>query len=148
MIGWVATTSSMPCGRESCRGSSRIERPWAWAALAICLVLAACAPQRKPAAPRPAAVAVSAVLDLVPLDLSPDGEARLLVRLRYADADGRRAHIPPGGHVDVFASRGQVQWQPRARYGDPAAIVRLTEAGLLELQVTSDVPRVPRLSLI
>jgi hypothetical protein len=85
------------------------------------------------------------VLDLVPLDLSPDGEARLLVRLRYADADGRRAHIPPGGHVDVFASRGEVQWQPRARYGDPAAIVRLTESGPLALRVTSDVPRVPRL---
>jgi len=107
-------------------------------------VLAACAPQRKPATPPPAPAAVSAVLDLVPLDLSPDGEARLLVRLRYADADGRRAHILPGGHVDVFASRGQVQWQPRARYGDPAAIVRLTEAGPLALHVTSDVPRVPR----
>jgi hypothetical protein len=144
MIGWGATTISTPCAREFSRGSSGIDALRPLAALAICVLLAACGRHAKPAAPPPAPVAVRAVLDLVPLDLSPDGEARLLVRLRYADADGQRAHIPPGGHVDVFASRGQVQWQPRARYGDPAAIVRLTESGPLALHVTSDVPRVPR----
>ena len=109
------------------------------------VLLAACG-HRAAVPKRPVAtIPVSAVVDLVPLGLSPDGEDRLLVRMRYADADGRRAHIPPGGHVDVSADRGEVQWQPRARYGDPAAIVRLTEAGPLKLRVTSDVPRVPRL---
>jgi hypothetical protein len=87
---------------------------------------------------------VAAALDLEPLDLSPDGEARLLVRLRYTDVAGKRAHIPPGGHVDVFASRGSVQWQPRARFGDPSAIVRLTEPGPLRLRVASDIPLLPR----
>jgi hypothetical protein len=151
MIGWEATTISMRCARGCFRVLSAIDarRPFrsrlaALAAIAFCLLLAACARHRGPAPPRPSPVAVSAVLDLVPLDLSPDGELRLLVRLRYADADGKRAHIPSGGHVDVFADRGQVQWQPRARYGDPAAIVRLTEAGPLALRVASDVPRVPR----
>jgi hypothetical protein len=90
-----------------------------------------------------AAVPIHATLELVPLDLSPDGEDRLLVRLRYTDASGNAAHVPPGGHVDVSASRGSVQWQPRARYGDPAAIVRLTDAGPLALRVTSDLPRLP-----
>jgi hypothetical protein len=145
MIGSGATTSSTPYARECSRGSSAINALRPLAALAICLVLAACAPHRRPPQPHPSPpVAVSAVLDLVPLDLSPDGEARLVVRLRYADADGKRAHIPPGGHVDVFADRGEVQWQPRARYGDPAAIVRLTEAGPLKVRVTSDAPRVPQ----
>jgi len=109
-------------------------------------LLAGCAAPHR--APQPARssppVPVAAAIDLEPLDLSPDGDARLLVRLRYSDARGGPAHIPPGGHVDVFASRGQVQWQPRARYGDPAAIVRLTEAGPLRLRVASDVPGVPR----
>jgi hypothetical protein len=110
----------------------------------IAVLFAACGPQR-PAAPlhSPVPVAVSATLDLIPLDVSPDGEARLLVRLHYTDAAGRRAHVPPGGHVDVAASRGEVQWQPRVRYGDPAAIVRLTEVGPLALHVTSDLPRLP-----
>src|SRR5664279_3740184 len=105
MIGWEATTTSTCCARACSRGSSGIDARRPLAALAICLLLAACGPQRKPAPPHPSPVAVSSVLDLVPLDLSPDGEARLLVRLRYADADGRRANIPPGGHVDVSASR-------------------------------------------
>jgi hypothetical protein len=97
----------------------------------------------EPARPVPR-FAVTAALVLQPLDVSPDGEARLLVRVQYHDAAGERVHLPPGGHVDVFASRGTVQWQPRARLGDPAAIVRLTEAGPLALRVTSDLPRVPR----
>jgi len=106
-------------------------------------VLAGCGP-RRPAPPvrTPTPIAVKAALNLIPLDVSPDGEARLLVRLHYTDAAGRRAHIASGGHVDVIASRGDVQWQPRVRYGDPAAIVRLREPGPLTLQVTSDVPRV------
>ena len=116
------------------------------AAIVLGAGLAACTAHR-PASPPPrrvSPVAVKARLVLQPLDLSPDGEARLLVKLRYTDAAGRRAHIPPGGHVDVSSSRGEVQWQPRARYGDPAAIVRLTEPGPLDLDVASDIPRVPR----
>lgn len=110
----------------------------------VCAGLGGCA---RPVAHAPPiatpAVAVHAAIELEPLDLSPDGEARLLVRLRYTAADGARVHIPPGGHVDVFASRGSVAWQPRAQYGDPAAIVRLTEPGPLALRVASDISRVP-----
>jgi hypothetical protein len=114
------------------------------AATAAIVLPAACAPH-PPAPPRATApVAVHARLVLEPLDLSPDGEERLLARLKYTDAAGRRAHIPPGGHVDITASRGDVQWQPRARYGDPAAIVRLTEAGPLSVHVSSDIARLPR----
>lgn len=86
---------------------------------------------------------MAAKIELQPLDLSPDGEARLLVRIRYADAAGTRVNIPPGGHVDVWANRGRVAWQPRAQYGGPAAIVRLTEAGPLEVRVASDLARLP-----
>lgn len=112
----------------------------------MALAIAGCTPHggRVPRPARtPSHVPVRAALDLQPLDLSPDGEARLLVKLHYTDAGGRRAHIPPGGHVDVYASRGEVQWQPRARFGDPAAIVRLTEPGPLALKVVSDVARLP-----
>ncbi len=109
--------------------------------------VSACAPHAPPPvrqAAAPAPLAVAAALDLEPLNLSPDGELRLLVRLRYTAAGGGPAHVPPGGHVDVFADRGRVQWQPRAQYGDPAAIVRLTEAGPLALRVDSDLPHLPR----
>jgi hypothetical protein len=97
---------------------------------------------RAPSAPT--SVAVAAKIELEPLDLSPDGALRLLVRVRYRDARGAPVGIPPGGHVDVYASRGGVQWQPRSRFGGPAAIVRLTEPGPLAIRVTSDLPRVPR----
>ncbi len=66
------------------------------------------------------------------------------MRVHYTDAAGNPAHVPPGGHVDVTPSRGSVQWQPRARYGDPAAIVRVSAAGPLRVRVTSDIPRLPR----
>ncbi len=112
--------------------------------MGMAVVVSACG-RAHPAVPNVARtpVAVAARLELVPLDLSPDGELRLLVRLRYRDLHGAPAHVPPGGQVDVWASRGAVQWQPRARYGDPAAIVRLTEAGPLTLRVTSDLPGLP-----
>jgi hypothetical protein len=108
--------------------------------------LTACAPRHSALAPTatPLAVAVTSSLELTPLDLSPDGAQRLLVRLRYRDATGAPTHLPPGGNVDVLASRGEVQWQPRLRYGDPAAIVRLTDAGPLTVRVVSDIPRVQR----
>ncbi len=81
---------------------------------------------------------------MVPLDVSPDGEARLLVRMRYYDAGGKRVHLPSGGHVNVSAGGASVQWQPRVRFGDPAAIVRLREAGPVSIVVDSDIAGLPR----
>ncbi len=134
----------VPLGAHHIGAAARIGRTIPLVVAAV--LLAACARSQRAPTPTPSVppVAVSATVELQPLDVSPDGEARLLVRLRYWDAAGERVHIPPGGHVDVFPSRGDVQWQPRARYADPAAIVRLTESGPLTVRVRSDIARVPR----
>ena len=75
----------------------------------LCLVLSACVAHRpaprSEASPAAPPVAVTARVELVPLDLSPDGEARLLVRMRYRDAGGAIVH---GGQVEAPQRRAQL----------------------------------------
>jgi hypothetical protein len=77
---------------------------------------------------------------LEPLDLSPEGEARVLVRVRFFDAGGRETHLLRGGDFDYFPSRGTAQWQTRLRYRGPAAIVRIGTPGSLDVRVVADKP--------
>lgn len=77
---------------------------------------------------------------LEPLDLSPEGEARVLVRVRFFDASGRETHLLRGGDFDYFPSRGIAQWQTRLRYGGPAAIVRVSTPGSLDVRVVANKP--------
>jgi len=87
-----------------------------------------------------AAPAVRYTVSLEPLDLSPDGSARVLARVRFTDARGAETHLLRGGDFDYFPSRGVAQWQTRLRYGGPAAIVRLTTPGALDLRVVANKP--------
>lgn len=86
----------------------------------------------------PPAARYTASLEL--LDLSPEGEARVLVRVRFFDASGRETHLLRGGDFDYFPSRGVAQWQTRLRYGGPAAIVRTGTPGSLDVRVVANKP--------
>ncbi len=86
------------------------------------------------------APAVQYTATLEPLDLSPEGEARVLVRVRFVDAKGKQTHLLRGGDFEFVPSRGEAQWQTRLRYGGPAAIVRVRTAGSLDLRVIAKKP--------
>ena len=86
------------------------------------------------------APAVRYSVTLEPLDLSADGTARVLVRVRFQALDGTETHLLRGGDFDYFPSRGVAQWQTRLRYGGPASIVRVTASGPLEVRVVANKP--------
>jgi hypothetical protein len=79
------------------------------------------------------------VLEARPLDVSPDGAARWLVRARFIDARGRPTELLGGGDVTFVPSRGSAQWQTRLRFGGPAAIVSTFDDGPLRVRATADV---------
>ncbi len=70
-------------------------------------------------------------LDVSPRSVTPDGEARWLVRVRLRDAFGRPTFLVHGGNIDFTASRGRTQWQTRLRFGGPAALVTSTSTAPL-----------------
>ena len=86
------------------------------------------------------APAVRYSVTLESLDLSADGTARILVRVRFRAASGAETHLLRGGDFDYFPSRGAAQWQTRLRYGGPAAIVRVNESGPLDVRVVAKKP--------
>ena len=86
------------------------------------------------------APAASYSVTLEPLDLSPDGTARVLVRVRFRAVGGAETHLLRGGDFDYFPSRGVLQRQTRLRYGDPAAIVRVDARGPLDVRVVANKP--------
>lgn len=123
----------------------------AWLA-ALALASCARAPQSSRPAPTPVPVPVAPggavfspapparmVLDERPLGISPDGLARWLVRVGFRDADGRPTTLLRGGNVDFTPSRGIAQWQTRARFGAPAAIVATDTDGPLSAVVRAAV---------
>jgi len=74
-----------------------------------------------------------------PLGISPDGLARWLVRVGFRDAAGRPTALIGGGDIAFTPSRGSAQWQTRARFDAPAAIVTTALDGPLTVAVRAAV---------
>jgi len=72
--------------------------------------------------------------------VSPDGEARALVRVVLRDGAGAVVKLRRGADFDYFTDRGEAQWQTRLRYDGPAAIVSVREAGPVALRVVANRP--------
>ncbi|HTD38204.1 MAG TPA: hypothetical protein VK669_11865 [Candidatus Limnocylindrales bacterium] len=84
--------------------------------------------------------AASFALELSPLGVSPDGEARALVRVILRDAQGNVTRLRRGADFDYFTDRGEAQWQTRLRYGGPAAIVAVRDDGPVNVRVVANRP--------
>jgi hypothetical protein len=87
------------------------------------------------------APAASFSLDVRPLGVSPDGDARALVRVVLHGRRGAPAHLRRGADFDYFSSRGSVQWQTRLRFGGPAAIVSVRDDGPAAVRVVANRPK-------
>jgi hypothetical protein len=109
--------------------------PFAWPT-----PLATSAPAPQPTVLWRGAPATSFTIDVRPLGLTPDGDAQALVRVVLHDAAGEVVKLRRGADFDYFSDRGTVQWQTRLRYGGPAAIVSVREAGPVALRVVANRP--------
>jgi hypothetical protein len=87
------------------------------------------------------APATSFSLDVQPLDVSPDGDARALVRVVLRDANGEVVRLRRGADFDFFSTPGSAQWQTRLRYGGPAAIVSVRDDGPVTVRVVANRPK-------
>jgi hypothetical protein len=85
--------------------------------------------------------AASYSLEVAPLGVSPDGEARALVRVILRDAQGNAVRLRRGADFDYFTDRGTAQWQTRLRYGGPAAIVSVRDLGVVNVRVVANRPQ-------
>ena len=86
--------------------------------------------------------AASFALDVQPLDVSPDGDARALVRVVLRDANGAVVKLRRGADFDYyFSTPGSTQWQTRLRYGGPAAIVSVRDDGPVTVRVVANRPK-------
>ena len=99
------------------------------------------APAPQPTALWQTAPAASFSLDVQPLDVSPDGDARALVRVVLRDATGAIVRLRRGADFDYFAAPGSAQWQTRLRYGGPAAIVSVRDDGPVSVRVVANRPK-------
>jgi hypothetical protein len=109
--------------------------PFAWPT-----PLATTAPAPQPTVLWSGAPAASFALDVAPLGVTPDGEARALVRVVLRDAQGNAVRLRRGADFDYFSDRGETQWQTRLRYGGPAAIVALRDEGPVTVRVVANRP--------
>ena len=82
-------------------------------------------------------------LESRPLGVDPDGYAKWLVIARYLDAQGSPTKIMLNTDLDWMPDRGATQWQPRMRFGQPAAIVRLNQNLPVRIRVRSNLPKLP-----
>jgi hypothetical protein len=98
------------------------------------------APQPVPTVLWDGAAAASFELDVRPYDVSPDGEARALVRLRFRAGAGAPTRLRRGADFDYFPTRGAAQWQTRLRFGGPAALVALRDDGPAAVRVVANRP--------
>ncbi|HWT05679.1 MAG TPA: hypothetical protein VN224_07970, partial [Xanthomonadales bacterium] len=99
------------------------------------------APAPQPTVLWQTAPAASFSLDVQPLGVSPDGDARALVRVVLRDASGAIVHLRRGADFDYFSTPGDAQWQTRLRYGGPAAIVSVRDDGPVSVRVVANVPK-------
>lgn len=105
---------------------------------------AAPSPTPKPTGPVYAgAPAARLTLDTRALGVDPDGYAKWLIVARYLDAQGRPTKIMLNTDLDWMPDHGAMQWQPRMRYGQPAAIIRLNQNEPVRLRVRSNKPAFP-----
>jgi hypothetical protein len=84
--------------------------------------------------------ATSFDLDVRPLDVTADGDARALVRVVLRDTQGAPTHARRGTSFGWFTSRGEAQWQTGLRFGGHAAIVSVREEGPVTLRVVANRP--------
>ena len=73
--------------------------------------------------------------------MSPDGDARALVRVVLRDAGGAVVRLRRGADFDYFSTPGSAQWQTRLRYGGPAAIVSVRDDGPVTVRVVANRPQ-------
>ncbi|MEA2784986.1 MAG: hypothetical protein QOF71_1090, partial [Candidatus Eremiobacteraeota bacterium] len=99
------------------------------------------APAPQPTVLWQTAPASSFALDVRPLDVSPDGEARALVRVVLRDASGAVVRLRRGADFDYFSTPGSAQWQTRLRFGGPAAIVSVRDDGPVTVRVVANRPQ-------
>ena len=99
------------------------------------------APQPQPTVLWQTSPAASFALDVRPLDVSPDGAARALVRVVLHDVNGAVVRLRRGADFDYFTTRGTAQWQTRLRYGGPAAIVSVRDDGPVTVRVVANRPK-------
>jgi hypothetical protein len=121
-------------------------------ALAACALIAGAQPfawptplPRSTPAPQPTQVwsgqpATGFTLQVAPLGVTPDGEARALVRVVLHDASGAPTTLRRGGDFVFHVDHGTAQWQTRLRYGGPAAIVAVRDAVPVTIHAIGDVP--------
>jgi hypothetical protein len=126
-------------------------------AIALGSAIAGCSSQRptiaSPVVSTPPPVAVSTgpvyvgnpaarfALDVTPLGVDPDGDARLLVVSKFFDAAGLPTRILANSDVDWESSDGYVQWQTRMRYGQPSAILATGTHGRIAMRVHVRIPK-------
>ncbi len=84
--------------------------------------------------------AASFAVEVQPLGVSPDGDARALVRVVLRDAHGDVVKLRRGADFDYFSTPGSAQWQTRLRYGGPAAIVSVRDDGPVVVRVVANRP--------
>lgn len=98
------------------------------------------APAPQPTVLWAAQPATSFTLDVQPLDVSPDGDARALLRVVLHDAQGNVTRLRRGADFDYFSTPGSAQWQTRLRFGGPAAIVSVRDDGPVAVRVVANRP--------
>ncbi len=79
-------------------------------------------------------------LDVTPLGVDPDGNARVLVVSKFFDAAGVPTRILAGSDVDWESTDGYVQWQTRMRFGQPSAILATPKLGRIAMRVHVRIP--------
>jgi len=124
---------------------------------AFAIVLTQAEPASAPPAATPLATASGPVywgkqaarltLDSRPLGFDSDGNARWLVVTKYWDADGKPTRVMAASKVNWTSPDGYVQWQTRLAYGQPAAILKATRAGVLTMTAHSTNPSFPPITL-
>jgi hypothetical protein len=121
-------------------------------ALAGCALIAGAQPSGWPTplprttpAPQPTQVWSGAAgtgfsLQVAPLGVTSDGQARALVRVVLHDASGAPTALRRGGDFVFHVDHGSAQWQTRLRYGGPAAIVAVQDAVPVTIHAIGDIP--------
>lgn len=74
------------------------------------------------------------------LGVDPDGHNRWLVRASFVDSKGQPTTLIHNGDIEFRSSLGQTQWQTRARFGGPAAVVSTDAAAPFVVSAEAESP--------